>query len=707
MKRPPRVKVPLRLLGEHEHGDPHEHALRSALERIARAAKKCGLPETFVPALQDHVVEWRAAVGLRPRVVGGDPGAADEFRGWLIRGRDFPPAGPPCPSPEEGRGPDDGRIRPPGRRDGAIDSGRTALRLRAAAVLAARGPKDYFGMRDGIDTLLRGAEWVESLDGAARHFEETGDAGPFEAGARLYLRARAQPGECDPGPVDPFVDDQRGCLAMLDSEIERATRSGDLDLSPASPRRVWADNIESVTFERDFARGGCSGTIEIRGHDFGDGRPDGVVLLLPSPEGCAPADVPAGQWTPDRIWLPAPAWLCRGCVGFTLKAAPTERRWAARFNAVERIASALSKASRACPEVFGGAFEPVTHEPDTGPGCPDCTGHNYVEGPPFVEFTVNGAGDVHIDSHGSVFFSWRVACASSMRILKTGPGPELDGFTANAVGVFEETREVQFAVSTCPGVSASTTYTLIATSPGGCERRASVTVSTVMSARNQKLMDLQRRVLSRYGSVGIEGDATHATELSANGESYRATHFNFPEGKNIRFSGQGLVFGRRHDIDLGEGGAEELIDVDNPSLLLFDDGGRLVGCGFFREQTGANHPSRFGRQDAIGIAPEEWFIHVAGYHLADGGFTPRNSPPDASIWGYSVSDGEPAVWHPRAWDIHVFFDIGSDGAPAGPPVAGVTTSSFPSPPNIPHGTAPHIVDPCPGGVGDAGFFERA
>jgi hypothetical protein len=60
------------------------------------------------------------------------------------------------------------------------------------------------------------------------------------------------------------------------------------------------------------------------------------------------------------------------------------------------------------------------------------------------------------------------------------------------------------------------------------------------------------------------------------------------------------------------------------------------------------------------IAPREWFVHEAGWHLRDGDMlltpdTPLEEPPAPE--GIDV-----LFWHPRVWDIH--FWVEEEGPPA-------------------------------------------
>lgn len=693
----------------HGHGEVHRPAslVRGALDRIERVAEKVLSSRTpgrsaaaLRTRLEDGLGPFDAVLPLIPKIFASDPAAGRDFRGWLVRSAGGFGDQRPCPpDPKHDRGMPADDVRFDG---GAFRSGGAFFRMRLAAALVAGKPDDFRGMRDGVDVMLRGAEWVESFGGAARHFETTGDAGPFESRATLYFRSRELPGKCDLGPPEAFVDDARGCLAFLDAELERAVLATETEVVHTSRAVVWADTITRI----DFDRAGCGGTLYIHGAGFGDVQPENVDLLLPASSGCGAIGVAPENWTDDRITVAAPAWLCTGCVGFIRHPAEDDADRLGRLTrrtAVERIAVALSKASRACSSVFGGPYEPVSGHQSGGASCPPCTGRNRVVEPLSVEFTVTGG--LGIDSHGTVFLSWSVGCAESIAIVRSGPGPDITGIAPPSFGRFEETREVQFAVG---AQVADTTYTLIARPAEACERRRTVAVHTVMSTRNVRLMELQRTVLARYASLGIEAGAKSASDLWRHGQRYIATHLNRDTGENVRFAGTGLVFANKTDVDRVQDEQGPDIDPANPSLLLFDDNERLIGCGFFGFKSDANHPRDFARAEDVGVEPDEWFLHTAGYHLYDGGFSPDPNPPTlTSPEGYTLDPTslEPALWHPRTWDVHIFFNLDGNGAPLGPPVVGWTTARFASPPNIPRETAFGVTDPCPGGVGDDGFYE--
>lgn len=93
---------------------------------------------------------------------------------------------------------------------------------------------------------------------------------------------------------------------------------------------------------------------------------------------------------------------------------------------------------------------------------------------------------------------------------------------------------------------------------------------------------------------------------------------------------------------------------------------------------GASHKSAT-RRPRLGCVPsDQWFVHEAGYHQADGGF--EATPPTESVLGeiavfsggvimgmppaWAPSPTEPSpVWHPRLWDLHFWIVDGGAGKP--------------------------------------------
>lgn len=90
------------------------------------------------------------------------------------------------------------------------------------------------------------------------------------------------------------------------------------------------------------------------------------------------------------------------------------------------------------------------------------------------------------------------------------------------------------------------------------------------------------------------------------------------------------------------------IDFDGP-----DDPYRLVGWAYVAPCTfGSEPPQRRC------IAPSEWFVHEAGWHLKDGGMylTPGATTEPPRPAGLAIH-----MWHPRVWDLHVWR--GEQGVP--------------------------------------------
>jgi hypothetical protein len=93
-----------------------------------------------------------------------------------------------------------------------------------------------------------------------------------------------------------------------------------------------------------------------------------------------------------------------------------------------------------------------------------------------------------------------------------------------------------------------------------------------------------------------------------------------------------------------------------PAWLDFhgpDDPYRLVGWAYVAPYTPGSAPPR-----RPCIAPEEWFVHEAGWHLKDGGMhlTPGTTQEPARPAGLAIH-----MWHPQVWDLHVWK--GENGVP--------------------------------------------
>jgi hypothetical protein len=127
--------------------------------------------------------------------------------------------------------------------------------------------------------------------------------------------------------------------------------------------------------------------------------------------------------------------------------------------------------------------------------------------------------------------------------------------------------------------------------------------------------------------------------------------------------GMGMAFARYGQPLTGP------LNLFEPQLLLYvtreDASWRLMGWAYGREHTGlATHPI------VSPIPWEAWFVHEAGWHPADGGFTPTPPASDTPRGSQAaaaplVPVGPSGVWHPRIWDLHVFRRDG------GVPVVGI------------------------------------
>lgn len=340
-------------------------------------------------------------------------------------------------------------------------------------------------------------------------------------------------------------------------------------------------------------------------------------------------------------------------------------------------------------------------------------------------FTVNGHASTKISSHGKATLEWVVQGASELKMVKNGPGPEVTELrppNPSASAVSRYNIELSFNVWD-PRPLGTTTYILIATAPDGTNAKRSVTIKTLMNARNNALLDLQQTVLDRYGDLEI--DAFKKDSFRRNNDrsnpKYRFTHMNFCAGiikgvalgavggavvagasgallagpvgiviggivgvassKNLCFRHNGIPFAKQDDIELmnqeekDQRAQNRRLDLRDPSMLFFNKNNRLIGCGYFRHHL--NDPAEFSRN--LPLATEEWFLHVEGKHTADGGFRPDGD-----------GLGKP---HVTAWDIHIYFNTDRNNHVCGVPMVGMTSreTDLDRPENVPLETADKVV----------------
>lgn len=364
--------------------------------------------------------------------------------------------------------------------------------------------------------------------------------------------------------------------------------------------------------------------------------------------------------------------------------------------------------------------------------------------PRISSFTANGSTSTKASSHGTVTLEWVVQGASEVTIVKNGPGPAVTGIRSPnpaPSAVSRQQVELDFNVWK-DGPLATTTYTLIASSPDGTNAKAAVHVTSLLSARNNALLELQETVLKRYGDIDV--DAFKADSFRRDdGRStpkYRFTHMNFSAGvvrgvllgsiggaiaagasrgaisgplgavvggvvggvvgattaKNLCFRHNGIPFAKQDDIDLLEQeerdqrAQNQPLDLKDPSMLFFNRKSRLIGCGYFRHHL--NDPAEFGRD--LHLYPGEWFFHVEGTHTADGGFRPGH--------------GGIGKFHVTAWDVHVYFNTDRKNRVLGVPLVGTTSrrSDLERSENIPLETAEKIVGRrfCKDGESTSGLY---
>ncbi len=190
--------------------------------------------------------------------------------------------------------------------------------------------------------------------------------------------------------------------------------------------------------------------------------------------------------------------------------------------------------------------------------------------------------------------------------------------------------------------------------------------------------------------------------------THRDTNVFPPRSIDIQFGGMGVAFANAASGAVGPGGLATLPPVaGRPALLLYSRNEAtapltgftytLIGWAYvapFSPSAQANMPC---------LVPfEAWFVHEAGFHQStpggptDGMFS-ATPPPGETICG-TLAVAPPAapsaLWHNRAWDIHIWrsFDgspptvgiFNPAGTPAGAAIAaGGCGAFFTLPPNHP------------------------
>ncbi|MEW5852519.1 MAG: hypothetical protein AB2A00_27280, partial [Myxococcota bacterium] len=175
-----------------------------------------------------------------------------------------------------------------------------------------------------------------------------------------------------------------------------------------------------------------------------------------------------------------------------------------------------------------------------------------------------------------------------------------------------------------------------------------------LERRLRQLLDIQAQVLRDFDVLALgplpDDPAERRARLRELLPEYHPTHVVEAEpGRPDRFfAGTGAVY-----ANILEAALPPFIPANplRPSLLLFNDEYRLIGCGYTRQRLPGDdgHPPH-----GLDVDDDEWFFHVAGLHLPNGSFAPMSLEEAAQ-------SGEEGVWHPEVWDLHIFF--AADGAP--------------------------------------------
>jgi len=148
----------------------------------------------------------------------------------------------------------------------------------------------------------------------------------------------------------------------------------------------------------------------------------------------------------------------------------------------------------------------------------------------------------------------------------------------------------------------------------------------------------------------------------------------------VRMGPPSLLFFRPRDRRIAVPGVRTTVPVESQRQYLAnladpfpDPPYRLIGWAYSEPQRDARRRPRLGC-----VPSKHWFLHEAGYHLANGGFEPTPPvPPEQTPGGrrifrpadtplavvqpggppyFSFPRPAPEPWHPRIWDLHMWLD---------------------------------------------------
>ena len=319
--------------------------------------------------------------------------------------------------------------------------------------------------------------------------------------------------------------------------------------------------------------------------------------------------------------------------------------------------------------------------------------------PSISSFLVNGQNKDAVGAQDSIQLTGSLAGATRVLIDCSDPDVYAKQVIAEPTDAahlaFRRTVQLNFVKAK----SRNLTFTLIATD-GRQTVSARIAVLVTNSDRSWALLDLQEKVVSRYGNLGLSLKQTLRFKRGPKAPEYSATHFelgkffgflptawDFQVGKKLKDKGNGSVtadlwkpkkddpkkqntcfcflgmaFAKVNEIDnLGKKDKKRdrhtTASLVDPSMLFFSgrENNKLIGCGFFLNA--ADDPVAFGRQ--LFLEPEEWFFHYEGKHTDDGGFKQKH--------------GHGKRHHPTVRDLHIFFNTDKDNKVIGVPLVGISS----------------------------------